>query len=176
MRRVVWLLLLLGLACGDDGAPQGAVGRVSLRSPAFPHGGTIPRRYTCDGPNVAPPLVWGPAPPGTRAWALVVTDPDAPGGRFVHWVLVDLPARARGVLEGGRAAGARQGRNDFGRLGWAGPCPPPGRPHRYVFTLYALRSPTGLPTGASAAELQRALSGRVVAVGQLVGRYGRGPR
>jgi len=177
MRRAWLALLALAVPTGTpDFAPGQGTARVALHSSAFVDGGPIPQRYTCDGANVAPPLEWSAPPPGTRAWALLVVDPDAPGGRFVHWVLIDLPARTRRLAEGAVPPGARQGRNDFGRLGWCGPCPPPGHPHRYVFRLYALRGPTGLPSGATAAQLERALRGRVLAIGQLTGRYGRGPR
>lgn len=122
-----------------------------LRSPVFADGGRIPVRHTCDGEDVPPPLSWSAPPPGTRSLALTVEDPDAPGGVFVHWVVTGLPPKARSVPPG--------------TPGWRGPCPPKGdRPHRYVFTIWALREPV----------TDRGAIGRVaIARGVLVGRYGR---
>ncbi|MCX2727915.1 YbhB/YbcL family Raf kinase inhibitor-like protein [Thermomicrobium sp. 4228-Ro] len=143
-------------------------------------GGTIPAEYTCDGADGSPPLSWSDPPVGTTAFVLVVEDPDAPGGIFTHWLLYDLPAATRSLPpavppDGTLNSGARQGRNDFGTLGYRGPCPPPGRPHRYVFRLYALDRPTGLPPGAWRNDVLRALEGHVLAIGELVGTYSRDP-
>lgn len=151
---------------------------ILLRSDVLQPGQPIPARYTCDGGDRSPPLAWAGAPAGTRAFALIVDDPDAPGGPFTHWVLFDLPAEARELPEGlppsGRLPqGGVQGRNDFGRLGYNGPCPPRGRPHRYRFTLYALDGPVGLRPGAAKEELLRAIEGHVLDRGELVGTYGR---
>ncbi len=123
-----------------------------LTSPAFPSGGTIPARYTCDGANVSPPLRWSAPPRGTVSLALTVLDPDAPGGSFLHWQVRGIPPRTRG-LPAGSALG---GRNGSGRSGWTGPCPPAGPAHRYRFALRAI--------GAH---------GKVLAVARLLGRYGR---
>ena len=150
----------------------------SLQSSAFSQGADIPRKFTCDGPDLSPALTWSEPPAGTRSLALIADDPDAPVGVWVHWVLYDLPATVRELHEGVAKKdvldnGARQGRNDFGRIGYGGPCPPPGRAHRYFFKMYALDSPTELKPGATRAELEQAMKGHVLAEGELMGRYKR---
>ena len=145
----------------------------SLTSPAFRAGEGIPSRYSCDGRDVSPPLAWTDVPAGTKALLLTVTDPDARG--FVHWVAWDLapdlgvlPEGASGALPGG----ALEGRNDFGRTGWGGPCPPSGT-HRYVFTLTALSAPLGLARGTELAVVQRQAGGATVDETRLEGTYRR---
>jgi hypothetical protein len=158
---------------------------LAVSSSAFPHGATIPAVHTCDGRDVSPPLTWSgaPAPPAIKTFALICDDPDAPGKTFVHWVLYNLPADASGLPEGvppvaalpdedGRG-GALQGTNDFGQAGYGGPCPPPGKPHRYFFKLYALDAALDLEPGASKRDLERAMKGHVAAEAQLIGTYGR---
>ncbi len=152
---------------------MGTIVALGLSSPSFDAGRPIPRRFTCEGANVAPELSWEGSPPGTRSFALVVEDPDAPGGTFIHWVVYDLPADARALREGTLPAGARQGRNDFGKTRYGGPCPPPGPAHRYHFRLYALDRTLDVAAGATADELRRAMSGHVLAEGQLIGTFGR---
>jgi Raf kinase inhibitor-like YbhB/YbcL family protein len=147
-----------------------------LTSSAFESGEDIPKEFTCDGPDSSPPLIWTAPPPGTETLALIVDDPDAPSGTWVHWVLYNLPAIARklpeGVAKDGQLPdGARQGRNDFGRLGYNGPCPPRGASHRYFFKLYALDCKVKLKPGASKEELERAMSRHVLAKAELVGRF-----
>lgn len=145
---------------------------IQLTSAAFAEGGTIPRRYTCDGEDRPPPLTWSGLPEGTVELALVVDDPDAPRGTFVHWVVWGLDPAAGGLVEG--EVRARQGRNGFGNQGYGGPCPPKGdEPHRYVFTLFAVSQPLSLEAGASADDLKRAVADKLLAQGRLVGRYGR---
>ncbi|MDR3671836.1 MAG: YbhB/YbcL family Raf kinase inhibitor-like protein [Holophaga sp.] len=144
----------------------------------FPAGGAIPRKFTADGADSSPALVFEGAPAGTQAFALIVDDPDAPVGLWVHWVLYDLPAGAGGLAQNQPrcatlASGARQGKNSWSRLGWNGPSPPPGRPHHYFFKLYALGSPLGLPPGATAQAVEAAMKGKVLAQAELVGSYGR---
>lgn len=143
-----------------------------LTSPAFSPGGAIPGRYTCDGRDTSPPLRWRVAPAGTRAFALIVSDPDAHG--FIHWLITDLPAGTSELAEGlsGDAVGV-EGRNGFGHLGWGGPCPPSGM-HRYVFDLYALSGPLGLEAGFSSARLRSALTARTLGLASLTGTYRRG--
>ena len=143
-----------------------------LTSPAFADDGPIPARYSCDGANVSPPLAWGGAPRETRAFAVLVSDPDARG--FVHWVAVDIPGTSAGLPEGASGSGraGREGRNDFGRPGWGGPCPPSGT-HRYVFVLYALAAPLDLAGAPSAAEVRGKLAGRTLAQARLTGTYRR---
>lgn len=152
----------------------------TLTSPAFDQGARIPVEHTCDGADVSPPLRWEGAPEGAASYALVVDDPDAPRGTFVHWVLYDLPGHASELpqdvgpsqrLENlGEAA---QGENGFGSIGWRGPCPPPGKPHRYVFRLYALDARLGLDPGVQRAEVDKAIEGRVIGIAELIGAYGR---
>lgn len=144
-----------------------------LTSPAFADGAAIPVRYGCDGANVSPPLAWSSAPNATQGLALLVTDPGARD--FVHWVAVDIPPSSSGLGEGASGSGAagREGRNDFGWTGWGGPCPPSGT-HRYVFDLFALSVPLGLTGTPSAADVRRALPGRVLAEARLTGTYRRG--
>jgi hypothetical protein len=147
----------------------------TLTSPAFAPGGAIPRRHACDGEDLSPALRWDGAPSGVTAYALVVDDRDARG--WVHWVVIDLPAETSELAEGLPPSGSGvpvQGRNDFGRTGWGGPCPPPGSgDHRYVFTLYALSSALGLPTGSSAAEVRAAARAKIIAAASLDGTYRR---
>jgi Raf kinase inhibitor-like YbhB/YbcL family protein len=139
-----------------------------LASPAFDARHAIPRRYTCDGAGVSPPLRWKAPPRATRAFALFVIDVDA--GPFTHWTLWDLPASRRGLMAG--TSWRLQGRNSFGRIGYGVPCPPPGR-HRYVFTLYALRAKLGLARGATTPQFTHALPGRVLATSTITGTYRR---
>ncbi|HEY6199999.1 MAG TPA: YbhB/YbcL family Raf kinase inhibitor-like protein [Candidatus Binatia bacterium] len=151
--------------------------RPEIKSPAFQAGGDIPRKHTCDGGDVSPALSWTDAPVGTRAFALIIDDPDAPGGTWVHWVLYDLPGNAKELSEGIAAdkppGGAKQGVNDFRKAGYGGPCPPAGAPHRYFFKLYALDAPTDLKPGATKQQLLAAIKGHVLGEAELVGRYGR---
>ncbi len=153
---------------------------LTLKSGAFAEGKGIPKRHTCDGPDLSPPLAWSGAPEGTRTFALLCDDPDAPRMTWVHWVLFDLPGRLSELPEGVPAketlpelGGAKQGRNDFGRIGYGGPCPPPGKPHRYFFKLYALGSEMKLGSGARKSALERAMRGHVLGEAALIGTYGR---
>lgn len=155
----------------------------TLSSTVFAAGAEIPARYTCDGKNdVAPPLAWSGVPPAAKSLALIVDDPDAPDPKapkvtWVHWVLYDLPVSAAGLPEGVTArtlpAGTREGRNDWKRTGYGGPCPPVGR-HRYFFKLYALDAALGDLHAPAKAELERAMRGHIVAEAQLMGTYQRG--
>src|SRR6266540_1402431 len=125
----------------------------SLTSTAFTDGAAIPVKYTCDGADVSPPLAWSGAPAGTKSFALICDDPDAPRGTWVHWVLFNLPAQEKELAEGTPTSArlpnsARQGKNDFGNIGYGGPAPPKGKPHRYFFKLYALDQTLDLPEGA----------------------------
>lgn len=149
-----------------------------ITSPEFEDGGMIPSKFTCDGADLSPRLQWLHVPDGTKSLALICDDPDAPMGTWVHWVLYGVPAGRTSLPEGVPTETAvegigLQGRNDFRRTGYGGPCPPPGKPHRYFFKLYALDADPGLAPGAKKAELERAMKGHVLAQGQLVGRYRR---
>jgi Raf kinase inhibitor-like YbhB/YbcL family protein len=151
---------------------------LQLSSRTFLDGQTIPRKFTCSGADVSPELAWSDAPSGTKSLALIVDDPDAPAGVWVHWVLYDLPAETRDLPEGmpkdrELRSGARQGKNDFGKIGYNGPCPPSGPAHRYFFKLYALREKTGLKAGASKDELERAMKGNILGQATLTGKFGR---
>jgi Raf kinase inhibitor-like YbhB/YbcL family protein len=145
---------------------------LSIQSSAFTAGAAIPARHTCDGDDALPPLRIAGLPPGTARLALLVDDPDAPSGVFTHLLAWDLPASAT-TLDGALPAGAVLGTNDFGRPGWNGPCPPPGKPHRYRFRVMALPAPLGLRAGADRAAFDRAVAGRALAEATLVGTYGR---
>jgi Raf kinase inhibitor-like YbhB/YbcL family protein len=152
--------------------------KIELSSTAFREGEAIPKAYTGDGKDLSPPLRWSDPPQGTRTFALICDDPDAPRGTWVHWVLFNLPADRRELAEGVPAqevldGGAKQGKNDFGNIGYGGPAPPKGKPHRYFFKLYALDTPLDLAPGATKAQLVAAMQGHVLAEGQLMGRYGR---
>lgn len=151
---------------------------LKVETKSFPTGGDIPSRFTCDGENLSPTLSWSAPPKGTQSLALIADDPDAPVGTFVHWVLYDLPVSARELPEGvpasaDPATGGRQGTNDFRRLGYGGPCPPPGKPHRYFFRLYALDRKLELPAGARRQEVDQAMKGHILAQGEVMGRYQR---
>jgi Raf kinase inhibitor-like YbhB/YbcL family protein len=150
----------------------------TLTSPAISHGQAIPKKYTCDGADVSIPFTWTDPPDGTRTLALIADDPDAPVGEWVHWVLYDLPADTRELPEGvphhkTLSDGSTHGKNDFGRFGYGGPCPPPGRPHRYVFTLYAVDRTLGLAPGATKAQLLKALKDHTLGQAQWMACYGR---
>ena len=149
-----------------------------LKSTAFENGGRIPRQYTCDGKDLSPALFWTGVPQRAVALALIVNDPDAPRGDWVHWVVFDMPANRRDLpehlpskdtLEGGGVHGL----NDFGRLGWGGPCPPSGM-HQYVFTLHALDAMLKLEPRASRDDVVEAMQGHVLATARLIGKYARG--
>jgi len=151
---------------------------LTMKSGAFEDGGTIPIRFTCEGEEQSPPLAWDRAPEGTKSLALIVHDPDAPRGDFTHWVVFNLPPGitelAAGVgSEGELPGGARQGRNGFGKLGYGGPCPPPGPAHRYVFALLALDASLDLPEGGTREQVERATAGHALPRPQLTGRYAR---
>ena len=150
----------------------------SITSTAFPNGGNIPTKFTCDGADASPELSWTAPPSGTQSFALIADDPDAPVGNWTHWVLYDLPAGTASLPEDVPKSeelpnGARQGRNDFRRIGYGGPCPPPGKPHRYFFRLYALNSKLNLKPGATKADVEKAMEGHVLAKAELMGKYRR---
>ena len=147
---------------------------IRLQSPAFADRVWLPRRFTCDGAATSPPLSWSALPRGTRSLALLLEDPDAPGGTFLHWAVYRMPGRTDHLAAGRVPAGAVQGRNSFGKTGYGPPCPPKGaRPHRYVFTLYALRAAPKLPPGAAPDEVRAPLVAEAAAKGVLTARYGR---
>jgi Raf kinase inhibitor-like YbhB/YbcL family protein len=151
----------------------------TLTSPSFAPGGEIPPHHTCEGPDLSPTLIWSGAPAGTKSFALIVDDPDAPDPAaprmtWVHWVLYDLPPGAselpEGVTTAALPAGTREGVNDWQRTGYGGPCPPIGR-HRYIHKLYALDAALGDLGRPTKADLERAMAGHVLARAELVGTY-----
>lgn len=151
---------------------------LSISSPAFQDGERIPAKYTCQGQDISPPLKWSQVPDETQSLALIVDDPDAPSGVFTHWVIFNLPPDSRELPEAVPAASqlpssALQGKNDFGKIGYGGPCPPPGYPHRYLFTLYALDRQLDLKAGSSKQQVLNAMEGHILAQGQLTGTYQR---
>ncbi len=155
---------------------------MELTTTAFDRGGAIPAEFTCDGTDVSPALSWTGVPEGTKSFVMIMDDPDAPPGTWVHWVLFNLPAGttelAEGLprteqLAGGALQGACWGVKSLSRVGYYGPCPPPGKPHRYYFRLYALDTSLDLAPRASKAEVLAAAQGHVLAEADLMGTYGR---
>ena len=175
-------MLLVGLVtAGCSQEPKSATGHVAkiqLTSAAFTDGQPIPVKYTGDALDVSPPLAWVNAPGGTKSFALIADDPDAPAGMWVHWVIYDLPSATASLAEdqfkvAQFSNGAKQGLNDFKKTGYNGPAPPPGKAHRYYFKLYALDKMTGLAPGAAKTNLLKAMDGHVLGEGQLMGTYQR---
>ena len=181
------MVALTGSGCGPapagEGVPDAGTEKgeqtmaFEITSPAFAPGQPIPARHSCRGEDVSPPLAWSDPPPGTHSFALICDDPDAAAGDWVHWVIYNLPAAARGLPAGVStdsqlADGSRQGLNGWRTIGYRGPCPPSGT-HRYIFKLYALDGPLTLPPGADKAQLLRAMQGHVVAQAELMGTVSR---
>jgi Raf kinase inhibitor-like YbhB/YbcL family protein len=181
-RRLLRTMALLAFAiylggCGPEATEPAAGAALLLQSSAFADGQAIPVRYTCDGDDLSPPLSWAEPPAGTQTLALVVDDPDAPMGTWVHWVLFNLPAATRSLSEGvpageSLAVGGLQGANSWKRVDYGGPCPPQGSTHHYVFKLYALDTSLDLSAGATKGDVEKAMNGHVLAQGQFVGTYG----
>jgi Raf kinase inhibitor-like YbhB/YbcL family protein len=160
---------------GHPSPPPGAVlGAITVTSKAFSTSGSIPVDHTCDGADRSPPLTWSAPPEGTRAIAVVMDDPDAPGGNFTHWVAFDIAATTVSLSEGADVAsfGGTEGINGFGRVGYAGPCPPRGEVHRYYFRVFALNAPVGARPGAARDAVDGAMNGHVLAEGSLMGTFG----
>jgi Raf kinase inhibitor-like YbhB/YbcL family protein len=143
-----------------------------ITSSAFSEGQSIPEKYTCDGQNVSPPIKWSGAPANTKSFAVICEDPDAPSGIFTHWLLYDLPGRTNELAEASSGDG-REGVNDFDKKGYGGPCPPPGRAHRYFFRVYALDMESLGAAGLSKDHITAAMKGHILAEGQVMGRYAR---
>jgi Raf kinase inhibitor-like YbhB/YbcL family protein len=158
--------------------PTSTEAQLQLTSPDFRHGESIPRPHSCEGENLSPGLTWSGVPLERRSFALICEDPDAPRGTYVHWVLYNLSGETVELSRGiptvpELPSGACQGRNDSGEIGYTGPCPPPGKPHRYYFRLYALDIMLSLPYGVSRGELERAMADHIVGQGTLMGVYQR---
>ena len=174
---LLFLCLLQGKGVVHSKVGGGKEMDIEITSTAFAEGSMIPKRYTCDGEDVSPPLAWTGVPDGTKSLALICDDPDAPVGTWVHWVLFNIPADIKEVptnvppqkvIE----SGAKHGVNDFRKFGYGGPCPPGGT-HRYYFKLYALDTELELEPGITKAQLLKAMEGHILAQGQLMGRYKR---
>ena len=174
-----FLALFFSSACAaGKPAPTVEVPKLALSSQAFADGEEIPTKYTCDGEDVSPPLSWEEPPQGTQSLVLIMDDPDAPHGVFNHWVIYNLPPDTLKLSEAVPTkeklpSGAFQGKNGFGRIGYAGPCPPPDSPHRYEFVLYALDKALELGTGASKKQVLQGIEGHILAKGKLTGTYQR---
>ncbi|MCX5190268.1 YbhB/YbcL family Raf kinase inhibitor-like protein [Streptomyces sp. NBC_00268] len=188
MRRGNWLgsvvtaaVVALAAGCGGAaGAPAvsaaptpGASRAITVTSPAFAAGGTVPRRFTCDGANVSPPLRLSGVPGDAAELVVLAEDPDAPSGTFVHWLMWGVDPHRTTLAEGAVPKGAVQGRNGFGQRRYGGPCPPAGQSHHYVFSVLAADTRLHLPAGATVDAVRRALAGHTVGSGTLDGRYGR---
>ena len=161
---------LLAAAAVSNAAAKNMTLHVS--STAFSEGQSIPEKYTCDGQNVSPPIKWSGAPDNAKSITVICEDPDAPAGNFTHWVLYDLPAKTNELPEGSSGNG-KEGVNGFDKKGYGGPCPPPGRPHRYFFRVYALDTESLGKAGLSKDEITAAMKGHILAEGHTMGRYAR---
>ena len=171
-------MVILQTGLGSEAQVKEKGRAMELKSSAFQNNQDIPSKYTCDGADVSPPLIWNNPPNGSKAFALISDDPDAPASAWVHWVIYDLPGDAKELAEGVPAQeslpnGAKQGLNDFKKAGYGGPCPPRGPAHRYFFKLYALDRPTNLKPRATKQQLLDAMKGHIIGEAQLVGKYKR---
>jgi len=178
--KILWLILFItwpfSITIGQTGSP-GTRNTMIISSKSFQHEGLIPVRHTCTGLNISPDISWSVIPPGTRSFALICNDPDAPSGNWIHWVLFNIPVSVNRLPENfqlGRAVSKpiKTGRNDAGLLGYYGPCPPSGI-HRYYFRVYALDVVLKANEGLSAAELEKLMEGHILATGALMGKYQR---
>jgi Raf kinase inhibitor-like YbhB/YbcL family protein len=184
--RAIVPLVLFAAACAKQPAtttqnpltaqsPQATTAGIRLTSSAFTEGQPIPRQYSCNGINISPPLEWSGIPKSAKALAIIAEDPDAPAGTWVHWVIYNLPADTLGMIENlpsteDLKGGGFQGKNDFEKIGYGGPCPPSGT-HRYFFKIYALDDELALKAGATKADVEKAMTGHILAHAQLMGTY-----
>ncbi len=181
LMRLMFVVLIAGVSSTVAQQPNsastgGASTSFALTSSAFAAGAEIPKQYTCKGADTSPALAWTGAPANSGGFALIVDDPDAPHGTWVHWVLWNLPASAHALPQGVAKRdqlddGSRQGRNSDGKTGYSGPCPPNGQTHRYFFRLYALDGKLDLAAGASRADLDAAMKGHVLAQTEYMGTF-----
>jgi Raf kinase inhibitor-like YbhB/YbcL family protein len=178
---LVALMMMFAAACAKQpaaitsNAPATQAATMKLASSAFTEGQAIPRQYTCSGINISPPLEWSGIPKSAKTIAIIADDPDAPAGTWVHWVIYNLPADTMGMIENlppteEIKGGGLQGKNDFEKIGYGGPCPPSGT-HRYFFKIYALDNELPLQAGAMKADVEKAMSGHVLAQAQLMGTF-----
>jgi Raf kinase inhibitor-like YbhB/YbcL family protein len=170
-----WIVLLLLPALFANPAAGKEVKRMEtlkITSPAFAAGGAIPAKYTCDGADVSPALAIAAVPPGTASLVLIMDDPDAPMGTWVHWVVWNIPAQTREIPENGLPSGAVQGKTSWSRNKYGGPCPPSGT-HRYFFKFFALDTQLKLGAATTSDDLEKAMHGHILAQGELMGTYHR---
>jgi Raf kinase inhibitor-like YbhB/YbcL family protein len=182
------MFLLTGMACAQSSAAvsQGQVNdmekttycQLNVTSPAFKDNEWIPVKYTADGDNMSPPLHWSGMPQGVREYAIIADDPDAPHGTFTHWVIYGIPGSYDylddGIMQVSELDnGAMQGKNSMRTIGYTGPAPPKGKPHHYIFTVYALDAKLDLPAGITRDELRKAIQGHIMCEGKITGLYGR---
>ncbi len=181
MRDMSLWLIFGSFLCAVAACTAGAINApstVKVSSGTFSEGAAIPARFTCKGQDISPALGWSNLPGGTKSIALICDDPDAPMGTWVHWVVYNLPASVDGLPESVPAtpttiSGALQGTNSWGKIGYGGPCPPPGKPHRYFFKVYALDEMLPLKPGATRDQLLAQMKGHVLAQGHLMGTFHR---
>jgi len=172
---------ILSAGCVFDSSsktPEKSYVVLDISSDAFKNGTEIPPLYTCKEQNISPKLTWGSSPPNTKSFALIMNDPDAPGGTFCHWIIYNIPLNKRELPSGiptnsGLSDGSKQGINDFRRFGYGGPCPPPGKPHRYFFHLYALNTDLAIAGPVDRNGILKAMEGHIVAKGELMGLFRR---
>ncbi len=172
-RQLVLLLIIALIAISGALFTEGtAMATLTITSPAFRNGELIPSKFTCDGGDMSPALVIGQVPPEAKSLALIMDDPDAPGGMWVHWVVWNIDPKTTEIAENSVPAGAQLGRNDFRQTPYGGPCPPSGT-HRYFFKLYALDTKLDIGAGTNKAGLEKAMKGHIIAQGELMGKYKR---
>lgn len=176
MRRPLVCLILfsfLGFLVSNALSKEGMkMGELKISSPAFENNGSIPKKYTCDGTDVSPSLKIENVPPEVKSLALIVDDPDAPMGTWVHWVVWNIDPKTKEVKEGSVPEGSQQGMNDFKKQNYGGPCPPSGT-HRYFFKLYGLDTLLNLSPRSTKADLEKAMKGHILSQGQIIGLYKR---
>lgn len=179
MKALIWILIFTADFCILQTEPKQEGGNlsISLKSGSFKEGGFIPKKYTCDGENISPPLEWNGTPEGTKSIAIICDDPDAPMGTWVHWVIYNIPSSVNNLKENIPPEkvledGTIQGKNDFKKTGYGGPCPPNGI-HRYYFKIYALNTALALTPGLTKGELLHAMEGHIISEGRLMGKYSR---
>jgi len=178
LKLLLLILLLAIVGCIAKENEVNNMEKISISSEAFKENGTIPDEYTCEGEDISPPLSWQGVPAGSKSIALIMDDPDAPGRTFVHWVIYNIPGSMQKLAKGiprkeKLADGSLQGMTDFGKAGYGGPCPPQGKPHRYIFKIYAIDKILDLPSKASKEYVETAMKGHILAKGELIGKYAR---
>ncbi len=180
MNKIIPSILLLTFLLGCTSQPKESqtltpqvMGSLTLTSSAFGHNASIPNKYTCEGQDLSPPLDISGVPQNTQSLALIVDDPDAPVGTWDHWIVWNINPETARIEEGQMPQGALEGMNDFKKNPYGGPCPPPGKPHRYFFKLYALDTTLNLPTGSTKEEIEKTIEGHILDKAELVGIYER---